>query len=79
MKTLFWNIRGLANTPSKLALRRIIKKEKPDIILIVEPWMSFRNFPKRWLLRLDLKMFSMNKRDNLLPNLWCICNSRLNP
>jgi hypothetical protein len=72
MKGLYWNIRGIANKVSKLALRNLINTEKPDFIIIVEPWMSFDKFPLRWLQRLDLKLFSVNCRDNLLPNIWCI-------
>jgi hypothetical protein len=52
---------------------------KPDFILIAEPWMSFQNFSRTWLDRLDLKLFAMNVRDNLLPNLWCFCSSNLDP
>jgi exonuclease III len=79
MKGLYWNIRGIANKASKLALRRLVNSEKPDFIIIAEPWMSFDNFPRRWLHRLDLKLFSVNIRDNLLPNIWCICKNSLDP
>jgi hypothetical protein len=79
MKGLYWNIRGIANKASKLALRRLINTEKPDFIIIAEPWMNFVNFPRRWLQRLDLKLFSVNERDNLLPNIWCICKNSLDP
>jgi hypothetical protein len=79
MKVLFWNIRGLANAPSKLALKRLINQNQPDIILISEPWILYEQFPRRWLHRLGLKLFAVNNRNNLTPNLWCICASRLNP
>jgi len=79
MKTLFWNIRGVANSPSKLALKRLIIVNKPDFVFIAEPWMTYDRFPSRWLNRLGLKLFSVNNRDNLNPNLWCICSIHLNP
>jgi hypothetical protein len=79
MKVLYWNIRGLANAPSRLALKKLILKEKPDFIFIAEPWIHFDKFPKRWLVRLGLKLFSMNNRNNLTPNLWCICATGLHP
>jgi exonuclease III len=79
MKCLFWNIRGIANTPSKLALKRFINVHNPDIVVIVEPWMDFTAFPRRWLQRLGLKLFCLNERDNLIPNIWCICKSTLQP
>jgi hypothetical protein len=34
MKSIVWNIRGIANFPSRLALKRLIMKDKPGIILI---------------------------------------------
>ena len=79
MKCLYWNIRGLANNPSRLALKNLILKEKPDIVLIAEPWMNIEAFPRNWFQRLNFKLFAMNNRDTLLPNLWCFCLSHLNP
>ncbi|XP_058761210.1 uncharacterized protein LOC131634556 [Vicia villosa] len=57
MKCLYWNARGLANSPTKLALKRIITVNKPDLVFISEPWMDVRKFPFRWLHRLGLKLF----------------------
>jgi hypothetical protein len=79
MKCLFWNIRGIANSPSRIALKRLIVKYKPDIILIAEPWISINSFPHFWLNNLNLKLFALNQRNHLLPNLWCICTKHLNP
>lgn len=41
------NVRGLANAPTKLAFKRLIMKLRPKIILVVEPCMSFKAFPKK--------------------------------
>jgi hypothetical protein len=79
MKCIFWNIRGLANSPSKLALKRLILKNKPSFVFIAEPWMDVNSFPQTWLRRLNLKVFAVNNRGNLLPNLWCLCLDHLNP
>jgi hypothetical protein len=79
MKVLYWNIRGIANAPSRLALQRLILIHKPEFVFISEPWMDYSNFPANWLHRLGLKIFSSNVRENLLPNLWCCCSSSLNP
>jgi len=78
MKALYWKIRGIANSPSKLALKRLILLHKPDFLFIAEPWMNFDNFPAIWLNRLGLKLFSCNVKENLLPNLWCFCSATLN-
>lgn len=79
MKMLYWNIRGIANAPSRLALKRLILKHKPDFVFVAEPWMDYSNFPLTWFHRLGFKIFSCNSRENLLPNLWCFCTFNYNP
>ena len=75
----YWNIRGLANSPSRLVLKRLLLTHKPDFVFISEPWMNFEAFPSSWLHRLGLKIFSLNERRNLQSNLWCICSLHINP
>jgi hypothetical protein len=48
------------------------------------PWVNFMNFPSNWLASLNFKLFAVNKRNNLLPNIWignftchCFCYSVL--
>jgi hypothetical protein len=41
--------------------------------------MSFDDVPSRWLANLNLKLFPLNTRTNLLPNLWCLCKLSLHP
>jgi hypothetical protein len=79
MKCLYWNTRGLANSPTRLALKNIITQHRPDIVLISEPWMAITDLPRRWLLNLNLKLFAVNTRHNLLPNIWCLCNLNIFP
>jgi hypothetical protein len=70
MKCIYWNLRGLANSPTRLALKFFIIKHTPDIILISEPWMNVDQLPRRWLVNLHLKLFALNSRNNMLPNLY---------
>jgi hypothetical protein len=79
MKCIVWNARGLANSPTRLALKNIIQQHKPNIILLSEPWMDFVDLPRRWLANLNLKLFALNSRPNLLPNLWCLCKLSISP
>jgi hypothetical protein len=79
MKLLYWNLRGIANTPTRLALQRLLLLHKPDLLFIAEPWMDFGDFPPSWFRRLGFKLFSFNDRGNLKPNLWCLCTFDLNP
>jgi len=78
MKVLFWNLRGLANSPTRLALKNIIETNKPDFVLLAELYIDFNKFPPKWLQRLWLKLFAINNRQNLLLNLWYICGINLN-
>jgi len=79
MKSLFWNVRGLANAPSRLALKRFLNVHKPDFCFISEPWMNFESLPRGWFSNLGYKLFALNIRDNLQPNLWCLCTFNINP
>jgi hypothetical protein len=79
MKIIFWNIRGIANAPSRLALQNLILVNKPDFIFLAEPWISYDRFPQTWFLRLGYKLFASNTRQNNNPNLWCFCSFNLNP
>lgn len=79
MRCIYWNLRGIANSPTKLALERLLSIYKPEFCFIAEPWMSLGNFPIRWFTRKHLKVFAVNDRPNMLPNLWCICSIDLDP
>jgi hypothetical protein len=79
MKCIYWNTRGFANSPTRLALKKLINQHNPDIVLLSEPWINFEDLPRRWLVNLNLKLFAMNTRNNNLPNLWCICKLSLTP
>jgi len=52
---------------------------KPDFCLLAEPWMDISRFPNNWFSRRNLKIFVVNIRNNMLPNLWCLCSLDLNP
>lgn len=77
MKCLFWNIRGLANSPLKLVLKNILKDHKPDFYFITEPWMNHAKLRASFLDRLGLKLFAINHKANLMPNIWFICKRDL--
>jgi hypothetical protein len=79
MKSIFWNVRGLANSPTRLALKRLIKVYKPEFCFIAEPWLKFSDFPINWFTRLNFKVFAINNRHSKLPNLWCLCLNNLDP
>jgi hypothetical protein len=79
MKCIFWNVRGLANSPTKLALKKLILDNKPVLCFVSEPWISVDRISISWLNRVGMKIIAVNNRGSLLPNLWCLCSIHLNP
>jgi len=79
MRCIYWNLRGIANSPTKLSLKRLLNIYKPEFCFIAEPWMSLSNFPNKWFTRRNLKVFAVNARPNMLPSLWCICSTEIDP
>jgi len=79
MKCLYWNARGMANAPTRLAIKRFLSVNKPEFCFISEPWISYDDFPRGWFQRLGYKLFASNYRNDLLPNLWCFCLTNLHP
>lgn len=77
MKSLYWNIRGVVNAPSILALKRLIKLHKPNYIFIAKPKLDFAKFPNNWFLKLVFKPFAFNNKDQ--PSLWCFFNANTIP
>lgn len=41
--------------------------------------MSVDKFPSGLLTKLGLKVFSVNDRQGLAPNLWCLCSIHITP
>lgn len=79
MKRIYWNLRGLANSPTRLSLRNHIRTHKLDFCFVVEPFMNLQDLPNNYINSLDLKIFDCNTRYNLLTNLWCMYKKDLNP
>jgi len=46
---------------------------------VSEPWLDISKFSTLWLHRLGYKLFSVNNRGSISPNLWCFCSLNLNP
>jgi len=79
MKCVYWNARGLANAPTRLVLKRMIREYSPDFCFLAEPWLLVNSFPKSWFNRLNLKIFVVNNRGTNDPNLWCVCQKQYDP
>lgn len=74
MKAIYWNVKGLENTPIKLSFKKLQIDHKPEFCFISEPRMDHNVFLKDWLNMLNLLCFVVIQRNNLLPNLWRCCS-----
>lgn len=79
MRVLFWNARSVANQDSRLVLQNMIFGNKPDLVLVAEPWIDLCSFPASFGSKLKLRVFAVNNRSTLAPNLWCICDASISP
>lgn len=75
MKVLFWNARGLANLDTRLVLKILILKNKPEIVLIAELWVELCNILGSFWSKLNLKVFALYDRRPLASNLLCVCDA----
>jgi hypothetical protein len=79
MNILYWNARGLGNLDTRLVLKNLCQKHKPDLLFISKPNISFTNFPTQFWRQLGLKSFCFNLRSTNIPNLWGFCNENIDP
>lgn len=77
MKSIYWKIRGIANPPLRLALKRLLVIHKPQFIFIAEPKFVFDNLPISWFSKLGFKHFARNSSP--FHSLWCLCRLDLDP
>lgn len=66
-------------THTRLALRRLLVMTKPNLVILVEPWMHFNKFLKKRIHNLCLKLCALNNMTNLIPNLLCISRQEIDP
>lgn len=78
MKAIFWNVRGIGNQDSRLALKKLVLMHHPDFLFISEPWIASCN-ASGFLKQLNLKLFAENDKSSQLPNFWCLCKSIYDP
>lgn len=78
MKFIFSNVKGLANSLTRLALKKLLKVNKPDFCIIVGIGMSLPRSLIIVFITLKWIFFSTNKRHGMIPNIWCLCSNHLN-
>jgi len=70
MNIIFWNIRGIGNNESRIALSELCRLIRPSFTFIVEPMVTRDSIPNWFWTSINVTQFCVNKRELLHPNLW---------
>eukprot|EP00268_Persea_americana_P034025 TRINITY_DN33662_c0_g2_i1.p1 TRINITY_DN33662_c0_g2~~TRINITY_DN33662_c0_g2_i1.p1 ORF type:complete len:402 (-),score=60.83 TRINITY_DN33662_c0_g2_i1:2739-3944(-) len=74
IKILFWNCRGIANTPTQMMLHHLITSHKPDLIFLTEPKTILSS-------SITINFHSLgftSSFSNQTNSLWCLFNPNQN-
>lgn len=77
MKIFYWNLCGIANSPTQDILKKFVRDHHPDIICISEPFVSLDSIPSQFWTSMNLVAVCTNDRGAALPNLWVFCKLSL--
>jgi hypothetical protein len=77
MNVLYWNVRGIGNPDTRLALKKIYLSHKPSLIFIAEPMINFHQVPAWYWPSIGVSKYCINNRGSLLPNLWALWGNDL--
>ena len=75
MNVLFWNCRGVGNTPTQCSLFQIYKSHTPDFICLAEPKVAFDSIQSSYWRPLILSLVAFNSLD--FPSLWLLIDDEL--
>lgn len=69
MIVLSWNICGLGNDQTQVALENLCNTHKPDWVALYEPKILQDQLPRNFLRKLNLVFFANNDRPNARSNI----------
>lgn len=72
MNILYWNVHGIGNSDTRLALKNLFLSHKPTIIFMVEPMVSFAQIPSWYWPSIGVMKYCTNDRGTSIPNLWAL-------
>jgi len=75
MILLYWNVRGIGNVDTKIALRNFFLSHQPSLIFVAEPMIAFDSVPPWYWNSIGVSKYCVNSRENLQPNLWALWGS----
>ena len=79
MKILFWNARGLGNSPTRRVLRRMVSRYQPLLLGLSEPFVQLSSIKSSFWKSLRLSPVAVNDRGARKPNIWLLCHQSLQP
>jgi hypothetical protein len=77
MNILFWNVRGISNSDTRLALKNLFLSHKPSLIFVAEQMVNFAQIPAWYWPSIGVSKYCINNRGPLLPNLWALWGNEL--
>jgi hypothetical protein len=77
MNILYWNIRGIGNSDTRIALKNLYLSHKPFLIFVAEPKVNFVQIPSWYWPSIGVNKYCINNRGPLLPNLWALWGNEL--
>jgi hypothetical protein len=77
MNILFWNVRGISNSDTRLALKNLFLSHKPSLIFVAEQMVNFAQIPAWYWPYIGVSKYCINNRGPLLPNLWALWGNEL--
>jgi len=75
MNILYWNIRGIGNNDSRLALADLCRLHNPSLVFIAEPMVEYDSVPAWFWRNIHVSNYCLNNRAPLIPNLWAAWGS----
>ena len=70
MKIIFWNIRGIGNNESRIALRDMYHSNNPSLVFIVEPMVMYASIPNWFWNNIRVTKYCVNTGMVLLARLY---------
>lgn len=64
MNIIYWNIRGIGNNESRIALSDLCRVNRPSLIFIAEPMVSYDSIPNWYWQNINVTNYVVNKRDS---------------
>jgi len=75
MNIIYWNIQGIGNNESRIALSELYRVNRSSLIFIAEPMVPYDSIPPWYWRSIHVTNYVVNSRDSLIPNLWAVWGS----